>query len=154
MICIDRRFVIVGIGRHTVLDLKEIIGIAVNIGFWCCCQTDHDRIEILKDRTIFFENASVALVSDDKVKVCRREQRHAVLCFCAVDRIQYGGICREHDTGISIVLVTAQITQRHIGQIVLEIVLSLLNECCSVGKEQDIRDISAAAENVGKARTS
>ena len=150
MICIDRRFVIVGIGRHTVLDLKEIIGIAVNIGFRCCCQTDHDRIEILKDRTIFLENASVALVSDDKVKVCRREQRYAVLCFCAVDRIQYRRICREHDPSISVVLVTAQIAQRHIGQIVLEIVLCLLNECRSVCKEQDICDISATAQNIGQ----
>ena len=151
MICIDRRFVIVGIGRHTVLDLKEIIGVAVNIGFRCCCQTDHYRIEILKDRTIFLENASVALVSDDKVKVCRREQRYAVPCFCAVDRIQYRRICREHDTGISIVLITAKVAQRHIGQIVLEIILRLLDKCCSVSKEQDICDISAAAQNIGQA---
>ena len=80
----------------------------------------------------------MALVSDDKVKVCGREQRHAVPCFCAVDCIQYGGICREHNTGVSIVLITAQVAQRHIGQIVLEIVLSLLDECRSVSKKQDI----------------
>ena len=101
------RFVIVGIGRHTVLYLKEIVGVAVNIGFRCRCQTDHDRIEIFKDRTIFLENAPVTLIRNNQVEVCRRKQRHSVLCLCAVNSIEYRGVSRKHDTGISVVLVTA-----------------------------------------------
>ena len=107
MIGMYSRFVIIGISRNTILDFKEIICVAVNISFRCSCQTDHDRIKILKDSTIFLKNAPVALVRDNKIEVCRRKQRHAVLCLCAVNNIEYCGISRKHYTGISVVLVTA-----------------------------------------------
>ena len=151
MIGIYRRFVVVGIGRHTVLNFKEVVCIAVNVHFGSCSKSYHNSIEILEYGTVLFEDTSVTLVGDYKVEVCRRKQWHTVLGLGIVYGVKYRGISREHDTGVPVVLVAAQVTKRHIRQIVLEIVLCLFDKSCSVSKEQYIRNVTAAAENIGQA---
>ena len=92
MIGIYSSFVIIGIGRHTIFNFKEVIGIAVNIHFRCSRQSNHNRIEVFKYSTVLFENTSVAFIRDYKIKMSRRKQRYSVLCLCAVYCIQYSRI--------------------------------------------------------------
>ena len=93
----------------------------------------------------------MALVRDNEIEMRRRKQRHAVLGLGAVDGVQDRGVGREHNPGIPVVLVAAQIAEGHIRQIALEIVLCLLDKRRSVRKEQDIRDIAATAQHIGQA---
>ena len=80
--------------------------------------------------------------------MCRRKQRDTVFCFGIINSVKNRRIGREYNSSISVVLIAAQITQRHIRKIVFEIVLCLFNKSCSVGEEQDICYIIAPAQNV------
>ena len=104
MVCINGSVIIVGVGRDAVLHLKKVVGITVHIGFRGGGQTHQNGIEIVKDGPVFLENAAVALVHDDEVKVSRGEQRHAVLGLGVVDGVEHGGVGGEHDTCRLVVL--------------------------------------------------
>ena len=104
MVGVDRRVVIVGVGGDAVLHLEKVVGVAVHIGFRGGGQTHQNRIEIIKNSAVFLENAAVALVHDDKVKMRRGKQRHAVLGLGVVDGVEHGGIGRKHDARGLIVL--------------------------------------------------
>ena len=71
MIGINSGFIIISIGRHAIFHFKKVICIAVDFRLWRCSQSDHDRIEIFENRTIFLENTSVAFVCDNEVKMSR-----------------------------------------------------------------------------------
>ena len=47
------------------LHFEEIVCISVYIRFWCSSQPDQNRIEIFKNRTIFFEDTAVAFIHDN-----------------------------------------------------------------------------------------
>ena len=104
MVGVDRRIVIVGVGGDAVLHLEKVVGVAVYIGFRGGGQTHQNRIEIIKNGAVFLENAAVALVHDDKVKVGGRKQRHAVFGLGVVDGVEHGGIGGKHDARGLIVL--------------------------------------------------
>ena len=104
MVGVDRRVVIVGVGGDAVLHLEKVVGVAVHVGFRGGGQTHQNRIEIIKNGAVFLENAAVALVHDDEVKVGRRKQRHAVFGLGVVDCVEHGGIGGKHDARGLIVL--------------------------------------------------
>ena len=133
MVGVDRRIVIVGVGGDAVFHLEKVVGVAVYIGFRGGGQTHQNRIEIIKNGAVFLENAAVALVHDDKVKVGGRKQRHAVLGLGVVNGVEHGGIGGKHDARGLIVLRGAQIAQRLVGQILFEVVLCLLDQRGAVG---------------------
>lgn len=139
MILIYRRLVVVCIRRYAVLHFKEIVGIAINVCFGGCGQSDHNRIEVLENRTVFFKYAAMALINDNKVKVGGGKHALPVFRFHIVYGVQHCRVCREYDSCASVVLVRAQIAQRHIRQIVLEIVLCLFHQRSAIGQEQNIR---------------
>ena len=148
MVLINCRFIVVGVSRDTMLHFKEIVGVAVNIGLWGCCQSNQHRIKIFKDGTVLFKDAAMTLVNNDQVKMNRRKQP---LSFCRlgiVDGIKDGRIGRKDDAGVAIVLIGAKIAQRHFGQVVLESVLCLLDQCGAVGKKKDVGHPLAAAEHI------
>jgi len=151
MVGVDRRVVIVGVGRDAVLHLKKVVGITVHIGFRSGSQTHQNGIKIVKDGPVFLENAAVALVYDDEVKVSRGEQRHAVLRLGVVDGVEHGGVGGEHDARRLVVLGGAQVAQRLVRQILLEIVLRLLDQRGAVSQKQHIRHMTAPAQHVGQA---
>ena len=55
-------------------------------------QSDKNRIEIIENSTVFLENAAVALVDDDEVKMRWCKQYLAIFGFGRVDRVQHRGI--------------------------------------------------------------
>ena len=65
MILLHRCFVVVGVGGNAVFHLEKIIGIAVDVRFRRGGKAHQERVEILKNGPVFFENAAVALVNDD-----------------------------------------------------------------------------------------
>ena len=69
MVLIHRRFVIVGIGGNAAFHLEKVVGIPVYIGFGSSGETHQNPIEIFKNRPVFLENAAVAFVNDNQVKV-------------------------------------------------------------------------------------
>ena len=79
MILLYRCFVVIGIGGNAVFHLEEIISIAVHVRFRRSSKAYQERVEILKNGPVFFENAAVALVNDNQVKVGRGEQPLSVL---------------------------------------------------------------------------
>ena len=93
----------------------------------------------------------MALVHNDEVKVSGRKQRHAVLGLGVVDGVEHGGIGGKHDARGLIVLRGAQVAQRLVGQILLEVVLCLLDQRGAVGQKQHIRHMAAPAQHIGQA---
>ena len=150
MVGVDRRVVIVGVGGDAVLHLEKVVGVAVHIGFRSGSQTHQNGIKIVKDGPVFLENAAVALVHDDEVKVSRREQRYTVLRLGVVDGVEHRRIGGEHDTRGLVVLGGAQIAQRLVGQILFEVVLRLLDQCGAVSQKQHIRHMTAPAQHIGQ----
>ena len=104
MVGVDGGVIIVGVGGDAVLHLEKVVGVAVHIGFRGGGQTHQNRIEIVEDGAVFLENAAVALVHDDKVKMRRGKQRHAVFGLGVVDGVEHGGIGGKHDARGLIVL--------------------------------------------------
>ena len=104
MVGVDRRVIIVGVGGDAVLHLEKVVGVAVYIGFRGGGQTHQNGIEIIKNGAVFLENAAVALVHDDEVKVGGRKQRYAVLGLGVIDGVEHGGIGGKHDARGLIVL--------------------------------------------------
>ena len=145
------RLVIVGIGRHPVLHLKKVISIAVHIRLGRSGEAHHDRVKILENGPVFFENAAMALVNDDQVKVRRAKEPPPVPGLRIVNGIEDRGVGRKHDPGVPVVLVGAQIAQGHIRQIFFKIVPRLLDQGRAVGQEQDICDVSPTAEYIHQA---
>ena len=129
---------------------EKVVGVAVHVGFRGGGQAHENGIEIVKNRPVFLENAAVALVHDDEVKVSRGKQRHAVLGLGVVDGVEHGGVGGEHDARRLVVLEGAQVAQRLVRQILLEIVLGLLDQCGAVGQKQHIRHMAAPAQHVGQ----
>ena len=151
MVGVDRRIVIVGVGGDAMLHLEKVVGVAVYIGFRGGGQTHQNRVEIIKNGAVFLENAAVALVHDDKVKVGGRKQRHAVLGLGVVDGVEHGGIGGKHDARGLIVLGGAQIAQRLVGQILFEVVLRLLDQRSAVRQKEHVGHMTAPAQHIGQA---
>ena len=151
MVGVDRRVVIVGVGGDAVLHLEKVVGVAVYVGLRGGGQTHQNRVEIVEDGTVFLENAAVAFVHDDKVKMCRGKQRHAVLGLGVVDGVEHGGIGGKHDARGLIVLGGAQVAKRLVGQILFEVVLCLLDQRSAVGQKEHIGHMTAPAQHIGQA---
>ena len=151
MVGVDRRVVIVGVGGDAVFHLEKIVGVAVHIGFRGGGQTHQNRIEIIKNSAVFLENAAVALVHDDKVKVGGRKQRHAVFGLGVVDGVEHSGIGGKHDARGLIVLGGAEVAQRLVRQILFEVVLCLLDQRGAVGQKKHVGYMTAAAQHIGQA---
>ena len=114
-------------------------------------QTHQNGIEIIKNGAVFLENAAVALVHDDKVKVGGRKQRHAVLGLGVVDGVEHGGISGKHDARGLIVLGGAQIAQGLVRQILFEVVLCLLDQRGAVRQKKHVGHMTAPAQHIGQA---
>ena len=151
MVGVDRRVVIVGVGGDAVFHLEKVVGVAVHIGFRGGGQAHQNRIEIIKNGAVFLENAAVALVHDDKVKMRRGKQRHAVLGLGVVDGVEHGGIGGKHDARGLIVLRGAQVAQRLVGQILFEVVLCLLDQRSAVRQKEHVGHMTAPAQHIGQA---
>ena len=93
----------------------------------------------------------MALVHDDKVKVGGRKQRHAVLGLGVVDGVEHGGIGGKHNARGLVVLGGAQVAQRLVGQILLEVVLCLLDQCGAVCQKKHVGHMAAPAQHIGQA---
>src|SRR5699024_8681210 len=74
MVLVHCGFIVVGVGRDIMWHLKKVIGIAVNVCLWGCCQSDQHCVKVFKDGAVLFKDAAVALINDNQVKVSRREQ--------------------------------------------------------------------------------
>ena len=151
MVLIDGGLVVIGISGHLVLHLKEVVGVPVHVGLGGGGEAHQNGVEILENGPVLLENTAVALVNDDEVKVGGGKQPPPVPGPGLVNGVEHGGIGGKDDAGLSVVLVGAQITQGHVGQIVFEIVLGLLDQGGAVGQKQNVGHIVASAEHVGEA---
>ena len=133
MILPHSRFVIVSVGGHAVLHFEEIIGVAVHVGFRRGGEPHHQRVKVLKNRPVFFENAPVAFINDDQIEMRRGEQPAAVFGLGVVDGVEDGRVGGEHDAGVPVVFVGAEIAQGQIRQIILKTVFCLFNQRGAVG---------------------
>lgn len=73
VILVDGCFVVVGIGGYAVFHFKEVVCVAVDVGFWCGGEANEYGVEVFKYCPVFFEDAAVAFVDYDEVEVCRGE---------------------------------------------------------------------------------
>ena len=79
MILLYRCFVVIGIGGDAVFHFKKVIGIPIHIRFRRSGEAHQERVEILKNGPVFFENTAVALINDNQIKMCRGKQPLSVL---------------------------------------------------------------------------
>ena len=127
-IYLNRRFIVIRIRRDTVFHLKKIVSIPVHVGFRRCSQPYKNRVKILKYRTVFLKNAPVAFVHDNQIKMCRRKQLPALPCTGIVNGVEHCRVSGKNNSGSLVVFIRAKVAQRHIRQIILEIVLCLFHK--------------------------
>ena len=92
------------------------------------------------------------LVDDDHIEVRRCKQPIPVLSPAVIDSIEHRRIGREHDARILVILVGAEIAERHVRQVLLKGVLRLLDECGTICEEENIGHIPASAEDIDQRR--
>ena len=151
MVLVHGGLVVIGIGGHLVLHLKEVVGVPVHIGLGRGGEAHQNGVEILENGPVLLENTAVALVNDDEVKMGGGKQAFPVPGPGLVNGVEHGGIGGKDDAGLSVVLVGTQVTQGHVGQVVFEIVLGLLDQGGAVGQKQNVGHIVAPAQDIGEA---
>ena len=92
------------------------------------------------------------LVDDDHIEVGRCKQPISVLSPAVIDSIKHRRIGREHDARILVILVGAEIAERHVRQVLLKGVLRLLDKCGTICEEKNICHIPATAEDIDQRR--
>ena len=107
MVLVHCRFVVIGIGRNTMLHLEEVVGIPIHIGFRRGSKAHHEGVKILKNGPVFLENAPVAFINDNQVKVGRSKQLPPVLGLGIVNGVENGGIGGKHNASGTVILVGA-----------------------------------------------
>ena len=148
----DRLLITIGIRRYSQLSLEEIIRIPIHIRLRRRREPHQDRIEIIENRPILFENAPMALIDDDQIEMRRREKPRARLRPPPIDGIQHRRIRREDDTRIRILLIAAQIAQRHLRKIRLESLLRLRHQSRPIRQKKHPRDPIAAQKHIHQRR--
>ena len=93
----------------------------------------------------------MALVDDDEVKVGGCKHTLPIFRLHIIYGVQHCRVRREYDPCAPVVLIRAQIAKRHIRQVVLEIVLCLFHQRRAISQEQNVGDVFAATEHIGKA---
>ena len=131
------------------LHLKEIVGIPIHIRFRRGSKANHQSIEVFKNHPVFFENAPVAFINNNQVKMRRSKQLTAISGFRIIDGIQNRWIGGKHNPGIAVILVGAQIAEGHIRKIPLKIILCLFYQGSAISQKKNIRNPLAAAEHIG-----
>ena len=102
-------FVFVQIRWHAMFRLEEVIGVAVHFIAWCGGQAYDQRVEMVENILVFFEDRPVCFVHDDQVEMSRRKRRLSVGCCFGVDCTDHRLVGGEHHPGVDVVLVVAQI---------------------------------------------
>ena len=62
----------IGVGRHAVLEVEQIVGVAVDLVLRRGGQADQQAVEIVEDRPVLLVDGAVRLIDDDKVEMARR----------------------------------------------------------------------------------
>ena len=120
------------IGRNTVFQVEQPVGIAVHLVFGRGGQAHQQRIEIIKDGSIFMEDRTMRLVDDDQIKMADAEAPPAVEGF--VDQPHHGRIGRDVHAPFGI-LLGDEVHRRRIGQVSLEGIDCLPDQSDPVGQE-------------------
>src|ERR1700694_4707366 len=87
-----RLFQAVVVRRYAVLQIEEIVCVAVYLFLRSRCQADQKRIEIFKDRAILLIDRPMRLINDDQIEVSRTKLPSAVLRL--IDESQHGRVGR------------------------------------------------------------
>ena len=90
------------------------------------------------------------LVDDDHIEVRRCKQPVPILPATVIDGVEHRRIGREHDARILVILVRAEIAQRHVREVLLKGVFRLLDECGTICEEENIGHIPATAEDINQ----
>ena len=80
-----------------VLQLEGIISALVFLAARGRSQADHQRIEIVEQRAIFFKDGAVRFIDDDQI-----ESAHAKLAGIVIDQIDHGLIGRKDDACVGV----------------------------------------------------
>ena len=105
----------VTIGRHTVFQFKDLIGVLVDLVLGGSGQANQRRIEIVEDIPVLVVDRPVGLVTDHQIKMAAGEEL-AMLVLHIVDAVHHGLIGGEHAVGGIVVLLFAEVRAGKIGQ--------------------------------------
>ena len=129
----------IAIGRNAVFQIKDLIGVLVDLVLGCGSQTDERRVKIGEDITILVVDGTMCLVADDQIKMPDGEER-ALLVLHGVNAVHHGLISGKHTVRRVVVFFLTKICDREIGQEVYEAALGLCDERIAVGQKQDVLD--------------
>ena len=74
---------LITIGGHTVFEVKDLVGVFVDLILGCGGQANQRCIEIMEDVAVFIVDGTVCFIADDHIKVATGEQ----LALCIVNGI-------------------------------------------------------------------
>ena len=100
---------------NTVLKLKNLVGVLVDLVLGRSSKTNQRSIKIIKNILVFVIDRAVRLVHDDKIKVADGKQLFIVIILNRINAIHHRLISREYTTRIKVLLVLAEISHRQIG---------------------------------------
>ena len=139
---LESLFILIGECWHIVFEVKKIIGIVVNIGFWDSREANQERIKILENGAVFFENTAMRLVDNDDVKMGWGEEFLPVIGFHIIDGIHNGRIRGENrPVGRLIVSPLQEVTGGEIRHMFGKCLFGLTHQFDAVSEKQNIGDV-------------
>ena len=121
------------------MQLKNLIGVLVDLVLGRGGQAHQWGIEVGKDILVFVVDGAVGLIADHQIEVPDGKEP-ALLVLHGVDAVHHGLVGGEDAMGGKVVLFLTEICHREIGQKIDKIALGLGDEGVAVGKEQNVFD--------------
>ena len=139
----------VAIGGHTVLQLKNLVSILVDLVLGCGSQAHQRRVEIVENIPVFVVNRAVRLVTDHQIKMPAGEEL-SLLVLHAVNDIEHGLIGGKDTVSGVVVLLLAEVGDGEIGQQIHKAALGLRDQTVAVSQKQDIFHPAVLEQHIAK----
>ena len=128
-------------------EFKEFVGVTVDFGAGGGGEADEESVKVFKQGLVFFVDAAVGFIDDDKVKVTGAKETGFFVH--PIDGIEQGGIGGQHHiSSVSVFAVFSEIDRDDAGKVGLEGAEGLSQEGVAIGEEEDALDPVGAAENI------
>ena len=130
---------LIAIGGHTVFEVKDLVGVFVDLILGRGSQANQRCIEIMEDVAVFIVDGAVCFVADDHIKMATGEQ--LALCIVnGINAVHHGLIGREHAVCRKVVFVLAEVRHGKLRQEVDKAALCLGHKTVAVSQKQHVFD--------------
>ena len=128
---------LVAVGRHAVFQLKDLVGILVDLVLGRGRQTHQRRIEIIENIAVFIVDRAVRLVADHEIEMPAGKEL-SLLVLRAVDDVVHGLVGRKDAVRGIVILLLTEICDGKVGQQIYKAAFGLRDKTAAVGEKQNV----------------